>query len=80
MVKLIIKNKIPELKDQYDKIESELNMKIIPTRKILFIFENMDIMVPDNAEIIIDGFNCKIGDKNIDLRKNKFLESIPQVY
>lgn len=56
MVKLIIKNKIPELKDQYDKIESELNMKIISTRKILFIFENMDIMVPDNAEIIIDGF------------------------
>lgn len=79
MVKLEIKNRLLELENQYNKFERDLSFEIISTRKILFRFEGMDICISNNETIQINANYCKVGDTCIDLTKNKYLESIPQV-
>lgn len=80
MVKLKISNRIPELENQYSKLEKDLSFEIISTQKILFQFECIDVCVGNYETIFVDANICKIGDECIDLRKNKYLQSIPQVY
>ena len=43
MVKLKISNRIPELENQYSKLEKDLSFEIISTQKILFQFECIDV-------------------------------------
>lgn len=80
LVNLIIKNRVSELDNQYHKFESELSFNIITIQEILFRFENFDIMVKNNEDIVIDGEICRIGKIDINLNENKFLYSIAQVY
>ena len=80
VVKLEIINRVPELENQYSKLERDLFAEIISTKKILFHFEGMDVCVGNHEIIFINANICKIGDKYIDLIKNKYLQSIPQIY